>query len=141
MWLRRVQTRYFQDSSVVSKRIGEFKLENTNREDGRGFEIVGVYMKKFIGAILEELIDQEVLSKECGEVASTENRLFGKAVEKEESDFMLVKERPEAMKKEVSLPRSASESKQQLTVSNYDLNSGESNVVACRFRNKIESLP
>ena len=34
-----------------------------------------------------KLIDREVLSKECGEVASTENRLFGKAVEKEESDF------------------------------------------------------
>ena len=54
---------------------------------------------------------------------------------------MLVKELPEAMKKEVSLPRSASESKQQLMVSNYNLNSDESNVVACRFRNKIEPLP
>ncbi|KAH0932651.1 hypothetical protein HID58_009768 [Brassica napus] len=41
---------------------------------------------------------------------------------------MLVKERSEAMKKEVSLPRSASESRQQLTVSNYDLNLDESNV-------------
>jgi len=54
---------------------------------------------------------------------------------------MLVKKRSEAMKKEVSLPRSASESRQQLTVSNYDLNLDESNVVACRFRNKIEPLP
>ncbi|CAN6815574.1 unnamed protein product [Brassica oleracea var. botrytis] len=34
-----------------------------------------------------ELIDREVLSKESGEVASTENLFFGKAVEKEESDF------------------------------------------------------
>ncbi|CAN7020338.1 unnamed protein product [Brassica oleracea var. botrytis] len=34
-----------------------------------------------------ELIDREVLSKEFGEVASTENLFFGKAVEKEESDF------------------------------------------------------
>ncbi|KAH0899483.1 hypothetical protein HID58_049051, partial [Brassica napus] len=90
--------------------------------------------KKFIGPIME-LIDRVVLSKESSEVASTENLFFGKAVEKEESDFrdqspsklkrskegqllifMLVKERSEAMKKEVSLPRSASESRQQLTV-------------------------
>ncbi|KAH0865572.1 hypothetical protein HID58_082783 [Brassica napus] len=94
--------------------------------------------KKFIGPIME-LIDREVLSKESGEVASTENLFFGKAVEKEESDFR--DQSPKAMKKEVSLPRSASESRQQLTVSNYDLNLDESNVVACRFRNKIEPLP
>jgi len=34
-----------------------------------------------------ELIDRVVLSKESSEVASTENLFFGKAVEKEESDF------------------------------------------------------
>ncbi|KAL0678225.1 hypothetical protein Bca4012_006206 [Brassica carinata] len=60
--------------------------ENTNREHRRRFEIVRVYMKKFIGAIME-LVDWEVLSKECDEVAFTENRLFGKAVEQEESDI------------------------------------------------------
>uniref|UniRef100_A0A0D3BH74 DExH14 plug domain-containing protein n=1 Tax=Brassica oleracea var. oleracea TaxID=109376 RepID=A0A0D3BH74_BRAOL len=60
--------------------------ENTNREHQRRFEIVRVYMKKFIGAIME-LVDWEVLSKECDEVTFTENRLFGKAVEQEESDI------------------------------------------------------
>ena len=34
-----------------------------------------------------ELVDWEVLSKECDEVTFTENRLFGKAVEQEESDI------------------------------------------------------
>ncbi|WZZ45089.1 hypothetical protein YC2023_041348 [Brassica napus] len=105
--------------------------ENIYREHRRRFEIVRVYMKKFIGAIME-LVDWEVLSKECDEVAFTENRLFGKAVEQEESDIR--DQSPTKL-------RRTSASKQQLTVSNYDLNSDESNVVACRFRNKIEPLP
>ncbi|KAG2283471.1 hypothetical protein Bca52824_054691 [Brassica carinata] len=57
-----------------------------------------------------ELIDRVVLSKESSEVASTENLFFGKAVEKEESDFRDRAQNDRSYEERSFSPRSASES-------------------------------